>query len=210
MNAHELALAMAGNAEGIAQHLLPRGKRKGAEWKAGSAGGEEGDSLSVRLTGAKRGVWKDFASDEGGDLLDLWAATRGLSIAEAMVEAKQYMGIRDAMPARERPTFKRPEKPKAQAPKAGVRDWLMSRGLTEETITAFKIAEQLQGGKTWAVFPYLRDGELINTKYRDIAEKKGMRQEAGAEPCLFGWHLIDPKARTVAITEGEIDAMTLH
>lgn len=25
-----------------------------------------------------------------------------------------------------------------------------------------------------------------------------MRQEAGAEPCLFGWHLIDPKARTVA------------
>ena len=60
------------------------------------------------------------------------------------------------------------------------------------------------------MFPYLRDGELVNAKYRDIAEKKGMRQEAGAEPCLFGWHLIDPRARSVAITEGEIDAMTLH
>ena len=60
------------------------------------------------------------------------------------------------------------------------------------------------------VFPYLRDGELVNVKYRNIAEKKDMRQEGGAEPCLFGWHLIDPKARAVAICEGEIDAMTLH
>jgi twinkle protein len=37
-----------------------------------------------------------------------------------------------------------------------------------------------------------------------------MRQEAGAEPCLFGWHLIDPSQRVVAIVEGEIDAMSLH
>lgn len=29
-------------------------------------------------------------------------------------------------------------------------------------------------------------------------------------PCLFGWHLIDPAQRTIAITEGEIDAMSLH
>jgi twinkle protein len=30
------------------------------------------------------------------------------------------------------------------------------------------------------------------------------------EPCLFGWHMVDPKARAIVITEGEIDAMTLH
>lgn len=83
-------------------------------------------------------------------------------------------------------------------------------GITDETIAAFRVAEQIRGGKTYAVFPYLRDGELVNVKYRNIAEKRDMRQEGGAEPCLFGWHLIDPKARTVAITEGEIDAMTLH
>ena len=35
-----------------------------------------------------------------------------------------------------------------------------------------------------------------------------MLQEGGAEPCLFGWHLIEPNARRVAIFEGEIDAMT--
>ena len=69
MNAHELSQRMADDASGIAQHLLPRGKKASGEWKAGSTGGEEGGSLSVRLTGAKKGRWKDFATDEGGDLL---------------------------------------------------------------------------------------------------------------------------------------------
>lgn len=210
MNANELSQALAQDAAAIAAYLLPRGKKASGEWKAGSTAGEEGQSLSVRLTGAKRGLWRDFAKDEGGDLLDLWAAARGLSIGEAMREAKAHLGIRDSMPARERPTYKRPERPRAQAAKSRVREWLNARGIEDRTIEAFKVAEQVRDGKHIAVLPYLRDGELVNCKYRDIDEKRGMRQEAGAEPCLFGWHLIDPRARSVAITEGEIDAMTLH
>ena len=210
MNAAELSQRMASEAASIAQYLLPGGKRQSGEWKAGSINGDEGKSLSIRLSGAKAGVWADFASGEKGDLLDLWAAVRGCSIAEAIREAKDYLGVRDSMPEREKKTFKRPAKPQCQAAKAGAALWLQSRGLTAETIAAFRIAEQTRGDKTYAVFPYLRDGELVNVKYRNIAEKKDMRQEGGAEPCLFGWHLIDPKARTVAITEGEIDAMTLH
>lgn len=201
---------MAENVSGIAQHLLPKGKRAGGEWKAGSTGGDEGASLSVRLTGAKKGLWKDFATDEGGDLLDLWAATRGLSIAEAILEAKTYLGIRDDMPARERKTFKRPARPQCAPAKSEVMQWLAARGLSDHTVAEFKIGEYTRDGKHFAVFPYLRDGELINAKHRDVADKRGMRQEKDAEPCLFGWHLIGPKVRTVAITEGEIDAMTLH
>lgn len=56
----------------------------------------------------------------------------------------------------------------------------------------------------------MRDAVLINYKLRNVSEKKDMQQAGGAEPCLFGWHLIDPKARSIAITEGEIDAMSLH
>ena len=210
MNAAELSQRMASEAASIAQYLLPKGKRQSGEWKAGSTGGEEGKSLSVRLSGAKAGVWADFASGEGGDLLDLWIAVRGLSMSAAMSEAMQYLGIRDTMPEKPAQPFKRPAKPSGQAAKAGAMEWLQKRGLTPETIAAFKIAEQLRDGKTYALFPYLRDGELVNVKYRNVAEKRDMRQEGGAEPCLFGWHLIDPKARTVAICEGEIDAMTLH
>lgn len=210
MNAAELSQRMASEAAAIAQYLLPGGKRQSGEWKAGSINGDEGKSLSVRLSGAKAGVWADFASGESGDLLDLWAAVRGVSVSQAMTEAKQYLGVRDTMPEREVKAFKRPNKPQCQTPKSAVLEWLKSRGLTEATLAAFKIAEQIRDGKTYAVFPYLREGVLVNVKYRNVAEKKDMRQEGGAEPCLFGWHLIDPKARTVAICEGEIDAMTLH
>jgi twinkle protein len=209
MNAAELSQRMSDNAAAICSYLLPQGKKAGPEWKAGSTTGEPGQSLSVRLTGAKAGVWKDFASGEAGDLLDLWAACRGQSMSEAINDAKQYLGIHDAMPAREEKAYKRPAKPQCQTPKSRVREWLSSRGLEERTIAAWKIGEQVHGGKVYAVFPYLRDGELVNVKYRNPDDKRDMRQEGGAEPCLFGWHLIAPRARTVAITEGEIDAMTL-
>ena len=210
MNAKEVSDLLASDAASVAQYLFPGGKKSGQEWKLGGVSGEPGSSMSIRIGGAKRGVWSDFATGEKGDLLDAWAACRGCSISEAINEAKAYLGVRETMPEREKPAFKRPQKPQCQAAKSGALDWLKSRGLTDETIAAFKIAEQMRNGKTYAVFPYLRDAELVNVKYRNIAEKKDMRQEGGAEPCLFGWHLIDPKARTVAICEGEIDAMTLH
>jgi twinkle protein len=209
MNAAEISQRLSANAAAVASYLLPNGKKAGPEWKAGNTAGEPGGSLSVRLTGAKAGVWKDFQSGDGGDLLDLWSAVRGLSVAEAMAEAKQYLGVRDTMPQRQQKTYAVPAKPKAAMPTATL-DWLTGRGLTAETIEAFKVREVRRNGEPWALFPYLRDGVYVNGKYRNPADKKGMQQEKDAEPCLFGWHLIDPKARTVAITEGEVDAMTLH
>jgi twinkle protein len=209
MNAHELAQRMAERAADVASYLLPAGKKAGPEWKAGSVSGEAGGSLSVRLTGAKAGVWKDFQSGDSGDLLDLWAATRGLSIAEAIAEAKGYLGIRDPMPQKPAREYARPAKPKTALPTRTL-DWLAGRGLTTATVEAFKVREVTRNGQPWALFPYLRDGVYVNGKYRNPDDKKGMQQEKDAEPCLFGWHLIDPKARTVVIAEGEVDAMTLH
>ena len=210
MNAHELSSLMADNAATIAEHLLPQGKKQGKEWKVGSVAGEAGKSLSVCVIGAKRGVWRDFSASVDGDMLDLWCQCRSLSIAEAMREAKQFLGVRDDVPTRAAPVYKRPGKPQCSRPTTIIGEWLSDRGIQEATIEAFKIAEQTRGKDTYAVFPYLRDGELINAKYRNIANKSDMRQETGAEPCLFGWHLIGPRQRSVAITEGELDAMTLH
>lgn len=209
MNAADVSQALSDRAASVCDYLLPGGKKHGSEWKAGSVSGEAGNSLSVRLTGHKAGVWSDFSTGEKGDLLDLWVACRGVSVAEAITEAKGWLGVREAVRPPEPVAYKRPNKPQCQTPKSRVAEWLASRGIEERTIAAFKVAEQLRDGKTYAVFPYLRDGELVNVKYRNPDEKKDMRQEGGAEPCLFGWHLIDPKARTVAICEGEIDAMTL-
>lgn len=209
MNAADISRSLSERAADVAAYLLPAGKKSGSEWKAGSVSGEPGQSLSVRLTGAKAGVWRDFQSGEGGDLIDLWMAVRGLSVADALKEAKSYLGLRDTTQRPEPKSFTKPKKPSCHTPKSRVREWLLSRGLEQRTIDAFKIGEMSRDGKEIAVFPYLRDGVLINAKYRNPDDKKDMRQEKDAEPCLFGWHLIDPKARQVAICEGEIDAMTL-
>jgi len=211
MNAAELKQRLAERAADVAKYLLPQGKKRAGEWKVGSTSGEPGDSLSVCVSGAKAGVWKDFASDEGGDLLDLWMACRGQSLADAMSEAKTYLGIRDDLPKPPVRTYRRPESPRAPAARGRALEWLTGRGLTEETVRAFKVSENQQHGKTYALLPYFDEaGELLNIKHRNPDEKRDMRQEKDAAPCLFGWHLIDPKARTVVITEGEIDAMTLH
>lgn len=212
MNAAELSRALAERAGEVAQYLLPAGKKASGIWRAGSTSGEEGHSLGVYLTGPRAGRWRDYAGgdEEAGDLLDLWARCRGASTAEAMREAALYLGIRESMPPRERKSYKRPARPDCRTARGAVLEWLSGRGLTDATIAAFKVGEHERDGKTYAVFPFLRDGELINAKHRNIGQKTDMRQEAGAEPCLFGWHLIDPRQRSIAIAEGEIDAMTLH
>jgi len=210
MNAREISERLAKEAASVAAYLLPGGKKQGAEWKAGSTSGESGNSLSVRLTGAKAGIWSDFASGQKGDLLDLWMATRGYSFPEAMADAKRFLNVTDSMPEKPAKTYTRPAKPKqTSVPVSRVREWLNGRGITDETIDAFKVREVKRNGAVWALFPYLREGEYINAKYRNPDDKKCMGQESDAEPCLFGWHLVQPKDRSVVICEGEIDAMTL-
>jgi 5S rRNA maturation endonuclease (ribonuclease M5) len=63
--------------ESVLLYLFPRGKRRGSQFYIGNLHGEPGDSLVVELEGPKRGVWIDFATGESGDVLALWASTRG-------------------------------------------------------------------------------------------------------------------------------------
>ncbi len=77
MTPSEIAQRLADRVIDVAHHLLPSGKREGAEWRVGSVNGEKGQSLGVHLKGEKAGVWCDFSTGETGDLLDLWRAVRG-------------------------------------------------------------------------------------------------------------------------------------
>jgi twinkle protein len=209
MNARELSGLLASRAESVAAYLLPAGKRVGQEWRVGSSAGEAGKSLSVRLKGDRAGLWKDFAGDEGGDLLDLWCSVRRCSVADAMREAKQWANVRDDAPAFATGPrlYRRPDRPtKASLPTDAALDWLRWRAFNDETIAAFRI--KTEGDVL--LLPYIRDNELVNIKRRSLADKKRMWQEKDSEPCLFGWHLIEPACRRLAITEGEFDAMALH
>jgi twinkle protein len=209
----ETSYRLAQEAEAIAGMLLPNGKRAGAEWCVGSVQGEAGDSLKVRINGNKAGVWKDFATGEGGDLIDLWAAVNGSTKRDAFEACRNYLGISEPAFAGPKRVYAKPSKPPVTKPVGRVLSYLTEdRKLTLETIQAFKVGASKEDDAI--VFPFLRDDELVNVKHlalkRDENGKKKTWQAANAEPCLFGWDLITDDVKAVLIVEGEIDAMSLY
>ncbi|KLF53522.1 DNA replication protein [Klebsiella aerogenes] len=203
----------------VAPHLLPNGKKDGHEWVAGNVHGDKGSSLKVNLNGKKK--WADFAEGDGGDMLDLWMACRGINLHQAMQEAKAFIGIRDDdhhFDAKREKKFSRPDRKKVA--KYCNRsehhiEYLKSRGITPETARLFEVVS----GKVWngereleaLVFPYKRDGELLQVKRISTERpngKKVIMAEGDCEPCLFGWQALDSKVRSVVLCEGEIDCMS--
>lgn len=85
--------------ESLVPVLLPNGRSAGGFWCVGSVEGESGDSLKVRLSGAKRGGWADYSMDASeerakGDMLKLVKLTIGNgSMGEAMRWAKGWLGM---------------------------------------------------------------------------------------------------------------------
>jgi twinkle protein len=83
-------------------------------------------------------------------------------------------------------------------------EWLKKRGIWEATSATYKIS---QSGNE-IMFPYYKQGELVNVKYRSMTEKK-FRQEKNAEPALFGMDFCNGKEE-LTIVEGEIDCLTMN
>lgn len=210
MRAGELAAMLANDADRVAEFLCPGGKRIGAEYRCGSVHGGAGESLGVHLTGAKAGWWKDFAGDDkGGDLIGLWMASRGVSLAEAMKEAADYLGVQEPSFQGHQPkTYRKPtvtHRPVADK----IAAYLASRGLTAETVKAFMVRASEDGEDI--LLPYIRGSELLNAKWLKVDRpggKKIMRMEKDCEPLLFGWQAVPDDARSVVLCEGELDAMS--
>ena len=86
------------------------------------------------------------------------------------------------------------------------------RRITHEVIARNRIATekiwmpQIEDESNCIAFPYLRNGDVVNVKYRDGA--KNFRQVAGAEKILYKYDDIDDEC--TIITEGELDALALE
>ena len=91
-------------------------------------------------------------------------------------------------------------------------DYLMSRGITPEVAArnqislATKYMPQVEEEVLCIAFPYIKDGRIVNVKYRD--KRKYFTQESGAERTWYRYDDIDPK-QTI-IVEGEFDALALE
>jgi twinkle protein len=84
------------------------------------------------------------------------------------------------------------------------KNFLTSRAITEEVIANNKIQMSSDGDKI--VFPYFRDGKLINYKTRGIKDKF-FTQAYNAEPIMYNFDRIVGEA-TIVVCEGEIDSLS--
>ena len=68
---------MLANIRGVLSYLFPGGVFQRGKFFVGDIRGNPGDSLNVEIEGGKAGMWHDFATGEGGDIIGLWAAATG-------------------------------------------------------------------------------------------------------------------------------------
>lgn len=210
----EVKKLLADRAQEVAEFLLPKGHCEGAEWRVGSINGEPGQSLAVHLTGTKAGVWGEFNGGEGGDLLDLWCAVKGVSLPDALDQAREWLELPQTAspsiaPDDEEPRkYVQPDEPFCHPPRERVLTYLMQeRKIPAEVISRYQIGETDRGQ---IVFPYRKPGStLAMYKLRDA--KDGAKPKpvvSGCEPILFGWQAIPADAREIILTEGEIDTLS--
>lgn len=230
MNALELKLAICERIEEFCEHLFPNGKRVGHEFKVGGLDGAPGTSLSIALSGARKGCWCDFAlasngSGPKGDIFALVGAAKGLSFIKTQCYIREWLGESEPGTSQYQPqtsakgNYSRPKSYEGiQKVTQGsfVYDYLTtSRGILPETLVAFRIAEQRrEEDPSQIVFPYIRNGEILLLKWQNVERSSGgkkiIKTTKDSEPCLFGWQALSDSARDVVICEGEIDAMTWH
>ena len=83
--------------ESVLLFLFPQGRIRGGKFYVGDIDGSAGKSLVVEMEGSRRGLWKDFSTDEGGDVIDLWARSQGRSARSDFPriagEIRQWLGL---------------------------------------------------------------------------------------------------------------------
>lgn len=123
--------------------------------------------------------------------------------------------VRTFLPKRE---FKKYQKPPAHLLqnillKEDVVKWFAGRGISEATLNRFMIftkrewMPQTQKEENCIGFPYMKDGELINIKFRD--GRKGFKMVKDAELIFYNLQSIGEKKHCI-IVEGEIDCMAVY
>ncbi|WP_341820842.1 AAA family ATPase [Wolbachia endosymbiont (group A) of Myopa testacea] len=74
-------------------YLLPNGTFHGDKFYVGNIRGERGKSLVVETRGEKAGLWHDFATGEGGDIITLWQNVTGKTkFLDTVEDIEQWLG----------------------------------------------------------------------------------------------------------------------
>lgn len=92
----DLKARLLGNLRGVLSYLFPAGVFRHGKFLVGDIQGNKGESLTVELTGDKAGMWHDFATKDGGDIISLWAVSTGCNIQSdfpsLLDDIRQWLG----------------------------------------------------------------------------------------------------------------------
>ncbi len=92
-------------------------------------------------------------------------------------------------------------------------NWFKSRGISKQTLDKFMIftkeewMPQTQQKENCICFPYFRDGEMVNIKYRDA--RKNFKLIKDAELIFYNIGSVGER-KSLIIVEGEIDCLSLY
>jgi twinkle protein len=220
----------------IAQHFLPELKRKGGNWMCCSPFSEE-KTPSFTVVPAKQ-IFKCFSTGKAGDVIELVKEISNTDFIGACKILAELTGIdleikefeQNQLPQQRRqPMIKKQvlsdAKPKViqsyQKPKTiqqelsnEVLEIFKQRGISEETVKAFKISQsvsyfgQLGKNELSIDFNYYRANELVNVKHR-ATSKKAFGLEKDCELILYNLDNVEKDAKEILITEGEFDTLAL-
>ena len=100
--------------------------------------------------------------------------------------------------------YQRPKyTPKPIKKESKVKQFFRNRKISEDVLVQNNISECKPG---IACLPYIKGGQVVNVKYRAVAEKK-FYQSKNCEPCLYRFDAISMLEGPLVITEGELDCL---
>ena len=92
-------------------------------------------------------------------------------------------------------------------PTTPLEKFAQSRGFSKEALDFMQIGCIVKGGRDYIVYPFYKDGVVVNNKYRSV-EGKDFSQDTGGLQCLYGYDNVVGK-KVIYLTEGENDTLAL-
>lgn len=172
---------------------------------------EKSGSFTVSPT---KNIYTCFGCGKTGDAIQFLVDYKKISFQDACEILSNRLNIPAQDQHKEKPkSYYRPPQGNITALSDNLVEWFRGRKISQKTLIELNVGEgveyipQVKQKRNCIHFNYFRNGELINTKFRD--GQKNFKMVAGAELIMYNLDAIR-NATEIIIVEGEIDALSLH
>lgn len=204
----------------VISELIPGGSFQSGRYVAGSIHGGEGKSFSMITAGPNIGTWKDFSTDQHGDILKLFYYRNGETYPGMIAAATEFLGTKqtsyNAMELnKNRATYSKPAQTWVDLdPDSKVFKYLtIDRKIPAEVLEKFEVKQTKDQTAYVFLFRSPNAKKICLSKTtkikRDENGKKVTFTSKDGMWCLFGMHPTHTyETDYIIITEGELDALS--